>query len=221
MKKHGSRKPLLLLFLLVLLLLAAIGVTYAQGFHSLSLKNQVRTATVEGVITENFPNDGIYWEEGKINTKEVSFANEGSADVFLRISVGENWIYTEPNGDTVALGSVSDDIEVAEKIWTSDWEENWQDGGDGWMYYKKVLKAGTSTEKVLTGIDFHDVNDMRYGDASYALTFQMEMVQASDEEAVAHGTVQELFSRDFSTGTTEADGWINKKYDISLNWQNE
>lgn len=122
------------------------------------------------------------------------------------------------NGEIVTLGSFSGSTEVAEKQWTSDWKQNWKSGGDGWMYYKKVLKAGESTENILSGIDFHDVDDTRYGDAKYSLTFQMEMVQAIDDLSVAQDAVDKLFSRGFSLYAATAGDWTSNKYEIVLNW---
>jgi len=77
MDKRKVLSKLLPMIVLVSLSIAA-GVTGAAVIHSMQLENPIKTPVVEGGITENL-------DQG---AKEVSFTNNGEADVFLRVAFG-------------------------------------------------------------------------------------------------------------------------------------
>lgn len=182
-----------------MLLLLSVGATYASGGGSLSLTNEVKTPKVSGKIVEVFDENTIKIPWADTVPKEVSFKNEGTVDVFLRVTFGDNWT----NGGSYFSNTYLEK-EVAEIVWTGDWDSEWmQDDSDpdGWYYYKKVLKPGDSTKDVMTDVYFNKVNVEPYLSSGYHLTFRMEMVQASKDKAVSEAAVKALFDRNLEIGT--------------------
>lgn len=164
---------------------AAIGTTFAWPNWNLDVTNEMKSHTTDVKIDENFTG----WTQ-----KEVSFENTGDSSVFLRISYTEYW----DDGEGKFLSNVVDGESVATKAWTEAFKSangeagtEWLDGGDGWYYYKKVLKAGEKTGKILNYVSFHkpigeeavDENEAAYrlyNPNNYHLYFKAEVVQCSD-----------------------------------------
>lgn len=119
-------------------------------------------------------------------TKEVSFKNDGTTDAFLRVAYVENWQKEDAEGNSVLLSNKANGTDVAVKNWTESFSGDWQDGKDGWFYYKYVLPSGESTEKILNSVTFPDYRQesyKSYADADYSLYFKVEMLQASTGDA--------------------------------------
>ena len=208
---------------LMAVLALGIGGTGAAVRHRMALKNEVRTPTVEVTTNETIGNVDRY--SGK-KQKEVVFENTGTADVFLRIAYAETWIYTESlsggKDEQIILPNRSEtgnDDSIVSKEWDSEWSQHWYDGGDGWYYYKKILKANEKTDKILKSVTFNDTDnypDSRYADAEYQLHFQVEAVQASDELQVSKDAVKELFDKSISI---DENGWPGNKYTTTVLWE--
>lgn len=208
---------------LMAVLALGIGGTGAAVRHRMALKNEVRTPTVEVTTNETIGNVDRY--SGK-KQKEVVFENTGTADVFLRIAYAETWIYTESlsggKEEQIILPNRSEtgnDDSIVSKEWDSEWSQHWYDGGDGWYYYKNILKANEKTDKILKSVTFNDTDnypDSRYADAEYQLHFQVEAVQASDELQVSKDAVKELFDKSISV---DEKGWPGNKYTTTVLWE--
>lgn len=217
----------------------AIGVTCATVLHTLTLENPIKTPTVTSEIVET-------------SSKEVSFKNTGEADVFLRASFSGSWLYTKDQGETSAVMSNEaatrggGTVSAAEPtiLASTDYTQNWIDGGDGWYYYKYILRGsanGTgnnSTSKLIDGVSFanldsYDIVDARYkasdSNASSYSDYQIhvvtEVVQASDEIEVSKDAVKKLFNRDIALSNFAvsplADGReviSSDKYTTPIDW---
>lgn len=189
--------------LAVLLVSMVIGITGATIVHNMTLANPIKTPPVEGSI-----------EEVVGSTKETWFKNNGESPVFLRIAYSESW--ETGSGDalrTLPLEAVKKDgtkVRVATPKWVHT--KNWVDGGDGWLYYNKILEPGDKTDLIVQGVslinndDFGNLVDGEaYKAGSYQLHFTMEIVQASEDWAVNQDAVGKLFGTDKS-GVTLNDG---------------
>ena len=143
-KKRNIVKIMSLVFLVIAAV--GIGVTGASISHRMELTNQIRTPTVSVEVREEVGSV----EEG-LKTKKVKFENTGNADVFLRVSYGETWTYQEGE-QRMILPNEPEGKEAAVKNWNTD--GSWQEGGDGWFYYTRVLKPKESTPYILTAVDF-------------------------------------------------------------------
>lgn len=177
---------------------AAIGTTFAWQKWDLSITNNLKAHDVIVTIDEEFSGGP---------DKVVKFHNDGDASVFLRVSYSEYWIKGEkvpdstdinsqPNwGDgksdansTYILPNISAGREIAVKEWKSIWPDSTKPSAetslwvkkDNWYYYKRVLKAGESTDPILTKVNFLDDRPEEYKTANYRLYFKAEVVQCSD-----------------------------------------
>ena len=132
MDKRKVLSKLLPMIVLVSVSIAA-GVTGATVIHSMQLENPIKTPVVEGGVTENL-------DQG---AKEVSFTNNGEADVFLRVAFAQSWVAQDgtvlPNHITDASGQ-----SLPAAVPSLSLDGNWESGEDGWYYYKKVLPGSAS-----------------------------------------------------------------------------
>ena len=228
MLKSRKKKNTLKLAGIALLAAAMVGVgaTGAVIRHNVSLKNVVKTPTVQVSVDEDLKGDVEEWKK----PKKVSFKNEGNADVFIRVSVSETW---EKDGELLANTNTAGDGESIVKMFNkdnvlanklfpeSDWEYN---EADGWYYYKYVVEAGKSTPEILTAVDFSKLQNVtsddeelgKYVDAHYQLHFQVEAVQASDNYRLNRDAVKEVFG--ISIFEVQPDGWDTNKYTAKIDW---
>lgn len=178
MKKIGKK----LWVVCGLSVLLVIGTTLAVWHQRIQQTNHLEADTIKAQVVENFtpcePKDTV--------TKDVSLKNEGTTDVFVRVAYVETWEKKDKNNETMLLSNQLSGKDVATKNWTDSFSADWQDGGDGWFYYKYVLPAGGSTAKILNNVTFPDYMQeayQNYGDADYSLYFKVEMLQASTGDA--------------------------------------
>jgi hypothetical protein len=162
--------------LVTLALLIGTAFTFSYFHSETSFANAFLTPGYSVSLQETFtPIDN--WAPGLDKEKRVWVENNGETDAFVRIKYSEKWSNNLPlltnNQDTVL------------KNWTAAWQNQWIQIGD-WWYYKKVLKAGTKTDPILSSIILNPLvsNDSHapdYGQAEYALTFKQEDVQANSD----------------------------------------
>lgn len=189
--KKTKRFGRFVLGILALALIWSVGYvgTLAWNKHRVEQKNHIQSREVEVEIQEEVPDKTV--TAGAEKTKEVWFENTGSAAVFLRAAYVENWTVAKEDGRKTLLSGE----QGVEKQWTQSWSEDWVDGGDGWYYYRYVLASGGRTEPILTSITF-PASVPEAG--TYTLSFQVEAVQVSDEDAVNADATQKAFGK---TGT--------------------
>ena len=169
-----NKKPLV--FILALVLVTAIGTTFAYYYTEVTIPNQFKTMTYNVVVSEVFNNT---W-----GTKEVTFTNgeQSNSPVVLRINYNEFW-RKEINNVKLSLDNNVNGENVVEKNWTTAFENDFVDGGDGWYYYTKVL-GGQESVKVLDSIALKEnviLTSPRYNDYktyTYELDFNFEAIQA-------------------------------------------
>lgn len=199
-----------LLLVIALLSITLVGTTFAWTTWDLSVKNELQSRDTEIQISEDF--------EHSTGKKVVSFKNEGSSSVFLRVAYAEFWEEDIDGIEQMLSNTTADGREIALKSWTDYWyggsKEEWEDGGDGWYYYKKILKPGQETEEILTRVDFIEPLPDYYKKEFYHLFFKAEAVQCSDGEAtlnsdeVNRNALQDVFHKlpssiDLESGTVD------------------
>lgn len=204
---------------------AGIGGTGAVIQHRLAVKNTLKTPTVEVSI-----DDIVGKTDGSKKQKEVSFKNQGTADVFIRVAYAEKWenenellSSQNPDGHDVAKKFNDSQIENSmEKMFPRD---EWTLGNDGWYYYRHVLKAANDgdtdqTKPLLTAVDFSNVSsqESEYNGADYELHFQVEAVQASDDYELNVEAVDTVFGSEVRLNATQPDNWETNKYTSQLEW---
>lgn len=168
--------------------LLAIGGTYAWNQYNLSITNELKADTVKAEVVEETA-EGL--KPAGEQKKEVKFTNGSGSSVFLRMTYTEYWEKSESEdkrllSNTVDVAGMEKD--VATKNWATGFSPDqttseWFLGKDGWYYYKKILKPGTSTNLVLESVSFPNYTESiysEYANADYNLYFKSEVVQASD-----------------------------------------
>lgn len=236
-KKTGIRK--LTGIALLAVSAAGIGGTGAVIQHRLELKNALKTPTVvvdihDYVGTNGYPDSQV--KDGK-KTKEVSFANKGSADVFIRVAYAEQW----NSGEELLSSKNSRGSDIVPKLKKKSGsqmpesgsmenmfdKEDWYCGNDGWYYYRHVLPEGGSTDNIITAVDFSELRlgegeqgegntlEAKYRSADYDLHFQVEAVQASDDYVLDQEVVEEVFGAGLGK---EPETWDTDKYGVQLTW---
>lgn len=131
-KKSGrSRRPLLLLVSLVLLLALAVGGTVAWlNSSSGPVTNTMIPGQVPITINETF--DGT--------TKSgVSVTNNGNIDAYIRVAIVANAV--DENGNIIAGTAPTFTVD----------ESKWQKLDDGYYYYKGAVAPNGTTEALFTG----------------------------------------------------------------------
>jgi hypothetical protein len=192
--KNKGLKARTILVASLVLTITVLGATYAYTTHENELTNLLKAHTVAGEVIEG----GSVGEEKEFTLtpggnveKKVQFKNTGTAAVFLRVAYAEMW--TDKDGKLLLH-----DPSYATPNWTGDWTSDWSDGGDGWYYYNKILKAGDTTAEVLSSVSFLNASGLPtdYAEGDYQLTFAMEMVQCSDEKLVNDDALSKTFGKE-------------------------
>lgn len=131
-KKSGrSRRPLLLLASLVLLLALAVGGTVAWlNSSSGPVTNTMIPGNVPITIKETF---------NGTTKSEVSVTNNGNIDAYIRVAIVANAVDGEGN---IIAGTAP--------TFTVD-ESKWQKLDDGYYYYKGAVAPNGTTEQLFKG----------------------------------------------------------------------
>lgn len=204
---------------------AGIGGTGAVVQHKLAVKNTLKTPTVEVSI------DDIVGEtEGSKKQKVVSFENQGTADVFIRVAYAEKWeneneLLSSQNPDGHDVAKKFNDSQIENSMEEMFPRDEWTLGNDGWYYYRHVLKAANDgdtdqTKPLLTAVDFSNISsqESEYNGADYELHFQVEAVQASDDYELNVEAVDTVFGSEVRLDETQPDNWETDKYTSRLEW---
>lgn len=183
------KRKKLMVFILGCMALLLIGSSLAIWSGKLQQVNELKADTMSAKIEETFVQGAK--PTGTV-TKQVSFKNDSSCSAFLRVSYAETWETTE-GSEQKLLNNQVNGIDVAKKNWLNGFGENsdlWQDGGDGWYYYKRVLQPDAQTETILESVTFPDYTGeyKAYQDADYQLYFRMELLQASDSQSTLNSS---------------------------------
>jgi len=192
--KSKGLKARAILVVSLILAITVLGATYAYTAHKNELENLLKAHIVSGEIIEEGASVGdskdYQLTPGANTAKRVQFKNTGDVAVFVRVAYGETWV-DKDGKPLVHMAS------YATPSWTSNWTSEWTNGGDGWYYYKKILKAGDTTAQVLSGVSFLNTPTLptEYAQGDYQLTFVMEVVQCSDETAINNNALSKTFGK--------------------------
>lgn len=172
------------IFLCGCLALFLIGSSFAFWSGKIEHTNELKAHRTDAEIQETFEQGS---QPSGMVPKKVTFRNNSTNAALLRVAYAETWKKQSGN-DEVLLNNQINGTDVAAKNWINGFGENsdlWQDGGDGWFYYKKVLKPGETTEDILESVTFPEYreNYKDYKEAEYQLYFRMELLQASDSQS--------------------------------------
>lgn len=165
------------------LLLVASSFAYWSG--KIEHTNELQADRMNAQIEETFEQGSQ--PSGTVE-KKVAFKNDSTSAAFLRVAYAETWKKQSDDEDSLLLNNQVNETDVATKKWKNGFDANsdlWQDGGDGWFYYKRILKPSESTDEILESVTFPEYSGdyEDYKDAEYQLYFRMELLQASDSQS--------------------------------------
>lgn len=190
MKK--SKKVKAIVGLLALTLVVGVLAYFSK---TMSIDNPFSTKKYGGETVEKFTPKKD-WEPGGQVTKEVQAKNTGDYDLYVRVKFDEKW---ERDGKIISgteLSSADADkfFPASENNAVEDGSSvykhlagvlggTWVDGGDGYFYYKSVLKSGEMTSALLDYVTLcKDANmgEYKVSEMKYALV--KDNVSADDLE---------------------------------------
>jgi len=131
-----SKKAIVLLLSLSLLLIVTSGVTFAYLVAGpISVVNSFTPAHVDSSVVETISGT---------TKNNVKIQNDGDIPAYIRAKVVFTWQKTE-NGETYILPAGNGDYSI-------NWKKtNWTDGKDGFYYYNQQVPAGETTGELFTG----------------------------------------------------------------------
>ncbi len=165
-ESHTSKLKVFCGFLFATLIVASASfVVFAMSRDRSVVGNSLTVAENALVTLTEDSADGF----GK---KEITFTNNGSAPMLIRVSYSESW----NDSDGFAVNSMlANGANAVTKNWTTEFVRDFVDGGDGWYYYSKALGVNESV-KILNSISLVDASYNKY---DYDIAFRYEAVQAS------------------------------------------
>lgn len=205
MKKLAKKsKNILLLFALALL--ALIGATIAYYTSQQTFDNELSVKEPGVAVIEKF-NPADHWVPGEEKIKEVWFTNTGQMDMLLRFHVETKWADgKKPNGATDADAAAC--IQLNQKDSFAANFVSFTENSRTYYYYKKVLKPGESTTRVLDSVTFssnisNDTHGMDYSDSQVNIAIIGETILAAANDSGFAETADEW---DKSAKITESAG---------------
>lgn len=206
----------------LLLLLFAVSLVISGGIWAFALAgrgqgsivhNNLRLPNLEGVIDENFEPSAPIEIGGAAVEKDVRIENTGDTGLFVRVmAFAEIKVpYTDPQGNSAPqllparIGEAGDGTEIIVTI-----DSNWQDGGDGYYYYKLELPPGTPadgstpavlsyTSSLFTEVALADNLGSSYNGAEFDIQLKSETITSAN-----HSYRKVWWNLDTSTPPTDA-----------------
>lgn len=131
------------------------------------VNNRLILPTLTGEIEEVFT-PGTEIEPGTPKQKDVKITNTGTTPLFVRVMALPKIL--DPNG-TLLPGGIGDEITV-------NLSSDWQDGGDGYYYYKDIVEPGNSTPSLFTSVTLASGLGEEYDDAEFTIQVKSETITA-------------------------------------------
>ena len=146
--KNKTRKRRLLPVLFALGIFALIGGTIAVSQDRSILDSLFHLKHGETSTTDWVPPAG--WKRCDETPKEVSTTNNSTFPIRVRLSYDEYWLAADgtsylpvaPGGNRLTTINLQN-------------QNDWEDGNDGWMYWKGTLAPGASTRSLLKSVTYN------------------------------------------------------------------
>lgn len=138
---------------------------FAGSKNSDTVENRLKLPSLAGEIKEEFePNTNI--TIGSSKKKDVTIANTGDADLFVRVMVLP---MVESAGGKLLPAGIGAELTV-------DLGADWRDGQDGYYYYIKKVVPETSTASLFTEVKLADNLGKEYEEASLSIQIKSETI---------------------------------------------
>lgn len=206
--KHKTRKIAALVLALALILVLAIGGTWAYFTYSARTTNVITTGTVQLSLTEELE-DGK-WEAlpqgdsaeqtvsgylftgsvmpGQTVAKKPVIQNVGTAAFYTRAKI----TVTVTPADSSTVTELSNDV-VQISVLSSDWLKD----DDGWYYYTKPLNPATGDQAgeqavLFEAVKFAESMGNDYQGCTVSIGIQAQAVQTANNDIPATGDVTDV-----------------------------
>ncbi|MCF0149974.1 MAG: hypothetical protein HUJ80_01025 [Firmicutes bacterium] len=167
------------------LLVACLAITAAGSIAFFNAEetayNVITTGTIDITINEwadlerttSWDNDdhGTGVMPGQTVVKLAEVTNSGNSDAYVRVAV-EKQLELDPDYEALLKGEAPD-----MSLIVIDIDENWEDGGDGFYYYKTPLAPGETTTPVFQEVTFAASMGNAYQNAVANVTIHAAAVQ--------------------------------------------
>lgn len=175
------KKQKLLIIGLSLLAVAMVGGTSAFFVTSDRAHNVITTSGVAIELIEDTNQTGVDGRPipftniedahpGDSYSKIPQVKNVDEGEVWVRIKVGRGAKLDNGDEITISDNSISANYNT----------RNWLNGGDGYYYYYRALKAGETTEPLFTEVTLANELSNTYNGATFSLDLQAEAVQVAN-----------------------------------------
>lgn len=146
--KHVNHKKRLLLGMLALGIFAAIGGVIAVSQDRSILNGLFHLKAGETTFTDITPPDN--WKRCDEAPKEVVTTNSSTFNIQVRMKYNEYWLAqdginylpVEQNGQRLTTINLQN-------------QNDWEDGNDGWIYWKGTVAPGASTRSLLRSVTYN------------------------------------------------------------------
>ena len=135
--------------ILMLLILLGVGGTIAYNTNIAIYNNEFNLKYGKVPVTEEFtsPNN---WKTCDETPKTVVTKNEGNFNIRVRLSYDEWW---RDKNDENYLPLTRDGVRLTTINFQN--EDDWEDGNDGWYYWKGELAPGESTRSLFKSVTYN------------------------------------------------------------------
>ena len=144
-KQHRFVFPVILMALVLL----AIGGTIAYNSNVAIFNNEFKLKYGQTSSTEEFTSPQN-WKTCDETPKTVVTTNEGNFNIRVRLSYDEYW---RDRNDQNYLPLTRNGVRLTTINFQN--ENDWEDGNDGWMYWKGVLAPGESTRSLFRSVTYN------------------------------------------------------------------
>ena len=184
-KQHN--KPVIAIA--ALMILAAVGGTFAYFRFTESFDNNFRLGVQEITYTETFesPTDWVPCTE---TPKALVITNTSTTAINARIKIREKWEKLDENGEIIEGESLPLEVEgrkmaVINFVNTSSWVRN---DTDGYYYYQGDIAAGGGvTNSFIESVTFNCDAKSEYSSARYHLYLDVETIEANADARRSKG----------------------------------
>ena len=175
------KKQKILALCLSLLAVAMIGGTSAFFVTSDRAHNVITTSGVAIELIEDTNQTGVDGRPIPFTNIEDAHPGDSYSKIpqVKNVDEGEVWVRIKvsrgaklDNGDEIAIS----DNSISANYNT----RNWLNGGDGYYYYYRALKAGETTEPLFTEVTLANELSNTYNGATFSLDLQAEAVQVAN-----------------------------------------
>ncbi|HOU10399.1 MAG TPA: BsaA family SipW-dependent biofilm matrix protein [Clostridiales bacterium] len=206
------KKSLPAIALALVLLVTAIGGTFAYFSQTDVAENYIKVKDYNSQLTEEFdpPPDGLAPEIEV--SKVVGVTNTGEIPMIVRITYTEFWDAVENAGlvQEEAVAGVYDGDTETDSVVRKYAGSGWVYGGDGYYYFMSILAPGASTGSWITGIELKDSSvvtttlyDVTYWDGAAFQT--VTGLSEAAKDALIAGLVDPAYVSQIITNTTSVN----------------